>query len=79
MGSLWLDMQKRITNRALVMYFQPFSSVRLDKMASAFGLELAELERMVVTLIQEGYIKARVDSHNKVRPSYLAGTPFRKI
>lgn len=66
MGALWPDMQKRITNRSLVMYFQPFSSVRLDKMATAFGFELAELERLVVALIQDGSIKARVDSHNKI-------------
>ncbi|KDQ06293.1 hypothetical protein BOTBODRAFT_60691 [Botryobasidium botryosum FD-172 SS1] len=66
LGALWPDMQKRITNRSLVMYFQPFSSVRLDKMATAFGFELVELERLVVALIQDGSIKARVDSHNKI-------------
>jgi COP9 signalosome complex subunit 1 len=57
---------KLIKDRALVLYFGPFASIRLDSLADAFGLTPEETERSVVTLIQEGSIKGRVDSHNKV-------------
>jgi len=56
----------KIRKRALVLYFQPFSSVQLDKMSAAFGLSVAEMEKLAVQLIQEGRIQARVDSKNKV-------------
>lgn len=55
-----------IKKRTLVLYFQPFASVRLEKMGLAFGLSIAETEKLVIELIQEGRIKARVDSTNKV-------------
>lgn len=55
-----------IKKRTLQLYFQPFSSVQLEKMGLAFGLSTADMERMAVELIQEGRIKARVDSTNKV-------------
>lgn len=35
-------------------------------MANAFGLDVDELEKQVVKLIESGEIKARVDSQNKV-------------
>lgn len=57
---------KMIKDRALVLYFGPFASIRLDSLAEAFGLTPEETEKSVVTLIQEGSIKGRVDSHNKV-------------
>jgi COP9 signalosome complex subunit 1 len=60
-----LEINQLIRNRSLVLYFQPFTTVRLDKMAQAFGLALPELEALVVSLIQEGQIKARIDSQNK--------------
>lgn len=58
---------KLIKDRALVLYFGPFASIRLDSLAEAFGLTGEETEKSVVALIQEGRIKGRVDSHNKVR------------
>ena len=61
-----------IRNRALVLYFQPFASIRLEKMAQAFGLSLEETEKQIVSLIQEGQIKGRVDSQNKVGNGYLS-------
>lgn len=57
----------KIKNRALVLYFQPFASIRMDRMARAFGWSVAQLEAQVVTLIQAGEIEARVDRQNKVR------------
>lgn len=56
-----------IRNWAVVLYFQPFKSIRLDRMASAFGWTVEEVEQNVVSLIQSGQIQGRVDSQNKVR------------
>ena len=36
-------------------------------MAGAFGMELSDMEASVVKLIEEGQIKARIDSQNKVQ------------
>ncbi|KAK0484432.1 26S proteasome subunit RPN7-domain-containing protein [Armillaria novae-zelandiae] len=55
-----------IKNRAVVLYFQPFSSIRLDRMSQAFGWSVDETESQVVTLIQSGDIQGRVDSQNKI-------------
>ncbi|OSX58352.1 hypothetical protein POSPLADRAFT_1154048 [Postia placenta MAD-698-R-SB12] len=57
---------KLITNRALVLFFQPFVSIRLERMSTAFGWTVDELEQHVVALIQSGEIKARVDRQNKI-------------
>ena len=55
-----------IRSKALVLYFQPFASIRLERMSQAFGWSVDDLERQVVSLIQSGEIKARVDRQNKV-------------
>ncbi|PVF98382.1 hypothetical protein CPB86DRAFT_774856 [Serendipita vermifera] len=55
-----------IKDRALVLYFGPFASIRLESLADAFGLTLEDTEKSVVSLIQSGSIKGRVDSHNKI-------------
>ncbi|KAK2463351.1 hypothetical protein APHAL10511_004662 [Amanita phalloides] len=55
-----------IRNWAVVLYFQPFKSIRLDRMASAFGWTVEEVEQNVVVLIQSGQIEGRVDSQNKI-------------
>jgi COP9 signalosome complex subunit 1 len=60
------ELVQQIRDRALVLYFQPFASIRLDRMALAFGLSADEVERLVVALIQGGKIKGRVDSQNKI-------------
>ncbi|KAI0357031.1 G protein pathway suppressor 1 [Trametes cingulata] len=55
-----------IRSKALVLYFQPFSSIKLERMGQAFGWSIDELEQQVVALIQSGEIKARVDRQNKI-------------
>ncbi|OCH90469.1 PCI-domain-containing protein [Obba rivulosa] len=55
-----------IRSRALVLYFTPFSSIKLARMGAAFGWSVEELEHHVVALIQRGEIEARVDRQNKV-------------
>ncbi|KAF8323944.1 PCI-domain-containing protein [Clavulina sp. PMI_390] len=59
-------LMNEIKKRTLHLYFQPFTSVQLEKMGQAFGLSVTEMEKMAVELIQEGRIKARVDSTNKI-------------
>jgi COP9 signalosome complex subunit 1 len=61
------DLTALIRDRALVLYFTPFASIRLERMSVAFGWGVDEVERAVVALIQAGEIKGRVDSQNKVR------------
>lgn len=55
-----------IQNSAVVLYFQPFATIKLERMSAAFGWTLEEVEKHVVTLIQAGNIHGRVDSQNKV-------------
>ncbi|EIW53311.1 G protein pathway suppressor 1 [Trametes versicolor FP-101664 SS1] len=61
-----LNLTNLIRSKALVLYFQPFSSIRLERMGQAFGWTIDEIEQQVVTLIQAGEIKARVDRQNKI-------------
>lgn len=60
------DLSALIRDRALVLYFQPFQSIRLGRMGEAFGMTIEEIEKHIIRLIQSGDIKARVDSQNKV-------------
>ena len=64
-----------IRSKALVQYFQPFASIRLERMSQAFGWSVNELEQQVVSLIQSGEIKARVDRQNKVRSTLISPHP----
>jgi COP9 signalosome complex subunit 1 len=69
------DLTNLIRNRALVLFFQPFASIKLDRIGNAFGWNIEETEKQVVALIQSGEIKARVDSQNKVRRYDFEGNP----
>lgn len=67
-----------IRSRAIVLYFQPFASVKLEKMAKAFGWTVDETETEVVRLIRDGReggasggMKGRVDRLNKVSKSVM--------
>ncbi|KAF8624719.1 hypothetical protein AX17_007050 [Amanita inopinata Kibby_2008] len=55
-----------IRNWAIILYFQPFTSIRLQRMSEAFGWTVEEVEQNVVNLIQTGQIQGRVDSQNKI-------------
>jgi COP9 signalosome complex subunit 1 len=55
----------------VVLYFQPFATIKLDRMSTAFGWTIEEVEHHVVNLIQSGNIQGRVDSQNKVRVYYI--------
>jgi COP9 signalosome complex subunit 1 len=60
------DLTNLIRNCAIVLYFQPFSSIKLERMSAAFGWTVSEVEQHVVALIQSGDIQGRVDSQNKI-------------
>ncbi|ESK91190.1 cop9 signalosome complex subunit 1 [Moniliophthora roreri MCA 2997] len=53
-------------SRLVTLYFTPFSNIKLDRMAEAFGWSVEETEEYVVSLIRSGDIKGRVDSRSKV-------------
>ncbi|QRV84715.1 hypothetical protein RhiJN_12731 [Ceratobasidium sp. AG-Ba] len=55
-----------IRDRALILYTTPFASIRLQRLADAFGLPLSEVEAHIVRLVKEGQVKGRVDAHEKV-------------
>lgn len=57
---------RAIRNKALVQYFEPYSSACMRRMASSFNTSLEDLEKEVINLIYEGHIKARIDSHQKI-------------
>jgi len=60
------DLTNLIRNCAVVLYFQPFTTIKLDRMSAAFGWTIEEVEYHVVKLIQSGNIQGRVDSQNKI-------------
>lgn len=58
---------KMVRTKAMTEYFAPYLSVELAKMAKDFGIEDIEgLEHEVASLIMNGALKARIDSHNKI-------------
>ena len=70
------DLTNLIRNWAVVLYFQPFATIKLDRMSAAFGWTLEEVEYHVVNLIQSGDIQGRVDSQNKVRVHFIYASLF---
>ncbi|KAG5651159.1 hypothetical protein H0H81_009651 [Sphagnurus paluster] len=69
------ELTDQIRNWAVVLYFQPFATIKLDRMSKAFGWTIEEVERHVVQLIQAGSIQGRVDSQNKIL--YAKKTDYR--
>ncbi|KAJ7628348.1 26S proteasome subunit RPN7-domain-containing protein [Roridomyces roridus] len=70
-----VELTNLIRNWAVVLYFQPFASIKLDRMSAAFGWTVEEVEEQVVQLIQSGQIQGRVDSQNKIL--YAKQTDYR--
>ena len=52
------------------LFFSPYSSADLRLMAGSFNTSVASLEDELMTLILEGKIQARIDSHNKVNITF---------
>ena len=56
----------QLRNRGIIQYFSPYASADLNKMASSFNKTVPALENELTTLILDGQIQARIDSHNKI-------------
>lgn len=67
------EILRKIKDKMVEQYFEPFRSVQIEKMASAFGWNAAALEKTLVRLIESGSMKARIDKQAQVtsfpRPS----------
>eukprot|EP00249_Psilotum_nudum_P022508 c28543_g1_i4 orf=536-1432(+) len=57
---------EQIRHKALIQYTNPFISVDLNTMASAFNTNVAGLEKELAALIMENQIQARIDSHMQI-------------
>ncbi|KAJ7803903.1 hypothetical protein B0H14DRAFT_2384221, partial [Mycena olivaceomarginata] len=71
------ELTNMIRNWAVVLYFQPFVSIKLDRMSGAFGWTVEEMEEQVVALIQSESSHGRVDSQNKVRRRSLCSCRYQ--
>eukprot|EP00798_Chlamydomonas_sp_ICE-L_P013423 gene13423-19280_t len=67
-----MHLHQHIRQKALTQYTAPFGSVDLPTMAAAFNTSVSELEKELASLIMEGQVQARIDSHNKVLYARLA-------
>jgi len=61
------EFYKIINEKALIQYFSPFQTVDMNKMAKSFNMTVTDLQEKLVKLIESNNIKARIDSHNKVK------------
>lgn len=55
-----------IKEKAIMQYFQAFSTIKLQSMAEVMGLSVPDLQSHVANLIGDGRIDARIDSADKV-------------
>ena len=55
-----------IRTRSIVQYVAPFSSVRVDVMANAFGLAEPEMMRQLEALVEEKRIRGKIDLIDRV-------------
>lgn len=58
---------KEIRQRALVQAFSPYSTLELSTLSSLFLTPVPQLAAEVVQLIEDGKIKARLDSQKNVK------------
>ena len=54
-----------ITERLVVQYFSPYSTVDMRRMAQDLQMTVEKLERDVAALITRGQLPGRIDSHSK--------------
>lgn len=57
---------KLIKTRSIVQYVEPFSSVKISTMASAFRVSEKDMMYTVDELVSDGSIKGRIDFIDKV-------------
>merc|ERR1719184_363117 len=59
-----------IRGKALVQYFEPFSSMNLSRMAHDFGVELPDIEEELHKAILSGEVKGKIDLANHTLLEY---------
>jgi len=59
-----------VRGKALVQYFQPFSSMNLTRMARDFGVGLSDIEEELHKAILSGQVKAKIDLSNHTLLGY---------
>jgi COP9 signalosome complex subunit 1 len=59
-------LRRKIVERSIVQYVEPFSTVKLETMASAFNISENDMSGQVERLIWAGSIKGRIDLVDKV-------------
>ena len=64
-------LRQKIMERSIVQYVEPFSTVKLAIMASAFNVSEDDMSNQVERLIWAGSIKGRIDLVDKVSLSFI--------
>jgi len=59
-----------VRGKALVQYFEPFSSMNLTRMAKDFGVKLSDIEEELHKAILSGQVKAKIDLSNHTLIGY---------
>ena len=65
---------KRIRDRALIQYCEPYISVDLEVMANAFNTTSGEVQREIASLIENDKIAGRIDTQNNTLTSLSKNT-----
>lgn len=55
-----------VRSKSIIQFLSPFGSVSFERMAKAFRTDERSLEDELVSMIQQGYLKTRIDTQNKV-------------
>jgi len=58
------SLKETIKNKLLLQYCKPYQCVSIEAMSTAFGMKLVDLERVLLRLIDEGVLSARIDGVN---------------
>jgi COP9 signalosome complex subunit 1 len=67
-----------IRSKCIVQYFKPFSRVTLESLNTSFSPPGGSVENELVSMIQKGALRARIDAKNKaslITTENLHGTP----
>jgi COP9 signalosome complex subunit 1 len=64
LGAKAEELLELIRSRTIAQFLVPYKCIRLETVAEAFNTTAAGIEGELVKLIQDGILKARVDSHN---------------
>eukprot|EP00357_Protocruzia_adherens_P012991 CAMPEP_0114990566 /NCGR_PEP_ID=MMETSP0216-20121206/10875_1 /TAXON_ID=223996 /ORGANISM="Protocruzia adherens, Strain Boccale" /LENGTH=464 /DNA_ID=CAMNT_0002353771 /DNA_START=99 /DNA_END=1493 /DNA_ORIENTATION=+ len=55
-----------VRKKALIQFFTPYKSLKLQDIATAFNTDVEGIEKELSNLIADGQIEARIDRHNKI-------------